>query len=114
MRAEFETMSRAFDAAAARLEALDAEARALDEAAAGAMQLYRQENAARRTTPAPAYFDAAPPAVKPGFDALAGAASMIDAARARLVEAQGQSARELERLLTDLDETTARLDGGEA
>ena len=55
-------MSKAYDAAARRMEALDAQARALDEAAAGAIQLYRQENAPARQSPAPPYFSAPPPA----------------------------------------------------
>src|SRR5690606_2819845 len=49
MRAEFEAMSKAFDAAALKMETLDAKARALDQAAADAIHLYRQENTALRT-----------------------------------------------------------------
>lgn len=113
MRAEFEAMSKAFDSAAMKMEALDARARALDEAAASAVHLYRQENAAARTSPAPAYFNTPPPAAGPALDALGGAAAMIDEARLRLSEAQAQSALSLEGLLADLDETTnRRVDGG--
>lgn len=112
MRAEFEAMNKAFDAAAVKMEALDAKARALDEAAAGAVHLYRQENAAARTSPAPAYFNSPPPAAGPALDALADAAAMIDDARARLAEAQAQSARSLEELLAELDEATNRHGGG--
>jgi len=112
MRAEFEAMSKAFDSAALKMEALDAKARALDQAAADAVHLYRQENAAARTTPAPAYFGAPPPAAGPALDALAGAAALIDDARARLAEAQVQSAAALEGLLSELDAATARLDAG--
>lgn len=108
MRAEFEAMSKAFDAAALKMETLDAKARALDDAAASAVHLYRQENAAARTSPAPAYFNSAPPAAGPALDALGGAASMIDEARARLAEAQAQSARSLEELLTELEDATNR------
>jgi hypothetical protein len=114
MRAEFEAMSKAFDAAAAKMETLDAKARALDEAAAGAVNLYRQENAALRTAPAPAYFGAPPPAAGPALDALSGAAALIDDARARLAEAQSQSAQALEGLLAELDEAAARLAAGSA
>lgn len=114
MRAEFEAMDKAFDAAALKIETLDAKARALDDAAAGAVHLYRQENAAARATPAPAYFGAPPPAAGPALDALAGAAAMIDDARQRLAEAQAQSAQALEGLLAELDEAVQRLDHGRA
>lgn len=114
MRAEFAAMNKAFDAAALKMELLDAKARALDEAAAGAVHLYRQENTALRTTPAPAYFSTAPPAAGPALDALANAAAMIDDARARLAEAQVQSAQALEGLLAELDAATHRLDTGPA
>ncbi|MGQ0533955.1 MAG: hypothetical protein ACT4OF_14880 [Caulobacteraceae bacterium] len=112
VRAELEAMSKAFDAAAMKMEALDAKARALDEAAAGAVHLYRQENAAARTSPAPAYFSTPPPAAGPALDALAGAAAMIDEARARLAEAQAQSAQALEELLAELDAATNRNSSG--
>jgi hypothetical protein len=114
MRAEFEAMNKAFDAAAVKMEAFDAKARALDEAAAGAFHLYRQENAAGRSGPAPAYFGEPPPAIGPALDALATAASMIDDSRARLAEAHSQSAQALEALLADLDEAARRLDAGAA
>ena len=114
MRAEFEAMNKAFDGAAVKMEQLDAKARALDDAAAAAIHLYRQENMAARTAPAPAYFSAAPPAAGPALDALATAAAMIDDARARLAEAQRQSAQALEHLLAELENATAQLDGGEA
>lgn len=109
MRAELEAMSKAFDAAAVKMETLDAKARALDDAAAEAVHLYRQENAAARATPAPAYFSVAPPAVGPALDALGPAAAMIDDARARLAEAQVQSAQALEGLIAELDDVTQRL-----
>ncbi len=110
MRAEYEAMSKAFDAAAAKMEVLDAKARALDDAAASAIHLYRQENLAARTAPAPSYFGAPPPAAGPPLDALAAAAAMIDTARALLTGAQAQSARSQEELLAELDAITARLD----
>ncbi len=109
MQAEFEAMSKAFDAAAIKMEALDAAARALDEAAAAAVLLYRQENTAARATPAPAYFSLPPPAVGPALDALGPAAALVDDARARLAEAQTQSAQALEGLIVELDDTTRRL-----
>lgn len=112
MRAEFEAMNKAFDAAAQKMEALDAKARALDQAAADAVHLYRQENAAARTAPAPGYFSSPPPAAGPALDALTGAGAMIDDARARLAEAQVQSAQALEGLLAELDQATAKLDQG--
>jgi hypothetical protein len=108
LRAEFEAMSKAFDSAAVKMETLDARARSLDEAAAGAVYLYRQENAAARATPAPAYFNTPPPAAGPALDALGGAAAMIDEARALLAEAQAQSARALDELLSELDEASNR------
>ncbi|MEZ6023122.1 MAG: hypothetical protein R3C16_06865 [Hyphomonadaceae bacterium] len=110
MRAEFEAMNKAFDAAAERMEALDAQTRALDEAGTAAVHLYRQENAAHRSTTAPPYFSAPPPAAGPALDALAGCAAMIDEARARLADAQAQSSQALEGLLSELDGATARLD----
>lgn len=114
MRAEFEAMKKAFDAASVKMETLDAKARALDDAAAGAIHLYRQENVAARTSPAPAYFGAPPPAAGPSLDALATSAAMIDEARARLAEAQAQSAQSLESLLVELDEATNRPASGGA
>jgi hypothetical protein len=112
MRAEYEAMKRAFDAAADKIEALDAQARALDQAAADAIHLYRQENAAARATPAPGYFGSPPPAAGPSLDALSAAAAMIEEAHARLLEAQVQSAQALEGLLAELDQTTTQLDQG--
>jgi len=114
MRAEFEAMHKAFDAAAMKMETLDGKARALDQAAADAIYLYRQENIALRTAPAPAYFGTPPPSVGPALDALGPAASMIDDARARIADAQSQSTRALEELLNDLDAATKRLDQGDA
>jgi hypothetical protein len=112
MRAEYEAMNKAFDAAAAKMATLDAKARALDQAAADAVHLYRQENTALRTAPAPAYFGSPPPAAGPALDALGGAAAMIDDARSRLADAQAQSARALEELLGELDAATKQLDQG--
>jgi hypothetical protein len=109
MRAEYEAMSRAFDESAAQMEALDAQARALDEVAAGAIHLYRQENAAARPTPAPAYFSVAPPMIGPSLDALAQCAAMIDDARARVQDAQRQSSAALESLVGELDQVTRDL-----
>lgn len=114
MRAEFEAMLKAFDTAAHKMEALDLKARALDQAAADAIHLYRQENAAARTTPAPGYFGSPPPAAGPTLDALGGAAAMVDEARARLAEGLVQSSAALEGLLAELDQTAAKLDQGRA
>ena len=114
MRTEFEAMNKAFDTASTRMEALDAKARALDQAAADAVHLYRQENTAARATPAPAYFGAPPPAAGPALDALAGAAALIDEARTRLSAAQMQSGAALEGLLAELEQATQRLDTGAA
>lgn len=113
MRAEYEAMNKMFDEAAERMETLDAQARALDDAAAAGVHLYRQENAAARETPAPAYFNAPPPAAGPSLDALAGCAALIDEARLRLAEATSQSSRALEELVRELDSATKQLDGGE-
>jgi len=112
MRAEFEAMSKAFDGAALKMETLDAKARALDDAAAAAIQLYRQENMATRTAPAPVYFSSEPPGAGPALDALGPSAAMLDEARARLTESQRQSAKALEDLLTELNSATTRLDTG--
>ncbi|MEZ5995522.1 MAG: hypothetical protein R3C25_07180 [Hyphomonadaceae bacterium] len=114
MRAEFDAMSKAFDEAAIKMEALDASARSLDDAAAGAVHLYRQENAAHRTTQAPSYFNAPPPAAGPPLDALEGAAALIDEARSRLAEAQTSAANALEQLLGELDDAAMENVGGDA
>lgn len=114
MRAEFQAMSKAFDGAAAKMEALDANARALDAAAAAAIHLYRQENIAARAAPAPLYFSAEPPSAGPALDALASSASMLDEARTKLTDSQRQSSQALEDLLAELNKATARLDAGEA
>lgn len=114
MRTAFEAMSRAFDAAAQEMDVFDAQARALDEAAAAAVHFYRQENLAARQTPAPSYFSTPPPAAGPALDALAGAAAMIDAARAQMIEAQTQSAAAQEGLLADLEDTVRKLDAAGA
>ena len=110
MRAEFAAMNKAFDEAAVKMETLDAQARAIDDAAAAGVHLYRQENVLMRTSPAPAYFSAPPPAPGPALDALQGCAQMIDEARARLSDAQAQSAQALTDLLAELEATTAQLD----
>lgn len=110
MRAEFEAMSKAFDTAAANIEALEANARALDDAATGAMHLYRQENLTARTTPAPAYFSIAPPAIGPSLDALGHSAEMIDDARTRIADAHTQMAEALNGLVAELDSVTKQLD----
>jgi hypothetical protein len=110
MRAEFAAMSKAFDSAALKMETLDGQARVLDDATAAAIHLYRQENIAARATPAPAYFNAPPPAAGPALDALQGCAQMIDDARARLSDAQAQSAQALVDLVAELEDATKRLD----
>lgn len=114
VRASFGAMSKAFDAAALRMEALDGEARAIDEAAAEAVHLYRRENAAARTAPAPAYFSTPPPEAGPALDALGACAALIDAARAQLAQAQRDSAAAQESLLAELEEAARRLDQGGA
>src|SRR5262249_3359423 len=114
MRAEFEAMTKAFDAGAQRMEMLDARARALDDAVAEAIQLYRQENAGARTTPAPAYFSAPPPAAGPALDALTTAAGMIDSARALVHDAQRLSAEALEALVNELDDAATKLEHTDA
>lgn len=114
MRAEFEAMSRVFDEAAQTMDTLDAQARALDEAAAGAIHLYRQENAAARKGPAPGYFSLAPPAAGVALDALGPAAAMLDAARAALAKAQAESAQAQQAMLSELEATAAKLDAAEA
>jgi hypothetical protein len=106
MRAELAAMNKAFDEASVKMEALDAQARALDDAAAAAVHLYRQENVLARETPAPAYFAAPPPAAGPSLDPLQTSAQMIDDARARLADAQAQSVQAQEGLLAELEAAT--------
>lgn len=113
MRAEFEAMNKAYDAAALSMQTLDGRARALDDAAAGAIHAYRQENIAARTAPAPAYFGAPPPSAGPALDALAECAAMIDDARARLNDAQARSAQAMEDLVNDLNALSRKLGAGD-
>lgn len=114
MRAEFTAMSKAYDEASVKMEALDAQARALDDAAAAAVHLYRQENTLARATPAPAYFSAPPPAAGPALDPLQGCGQMIDDARTRLSDAQAQSIQAQESLLAELEDATRQLDAAHA
>lgn len=113
-RGAVEAMQKAFDAAAQRMEALNAQARALDDVASAAAQLYRQANLAARTKPPPAYFAQPLPSLGARADLLAAAASMIDTAHAQLQEARGDANAGLSQLLAELEETTARLDGAAA
>jgi hypothetical protein len=113
MRAEFAAMNKAFDEASVKMEALDRQVRAIDDAAAEAVHLYRQENALARTSPAPAYFSAPPPKAGPSLDPMQGCAQLIDEARARLADAQAQSAQALVDLITELDDATAHLDAAD-
>lgn len=112
MRADYDAMSKAFDAGAAAIQSLDQETRAIDEAAQAAVTLYREENATRRRSPAPGYFADTPQLPEPAVDALASAALMIEEARAQLKEAHAQSAQALEALLQELEQAAARLDAG--
>lgn len=114
LQAEFEAMNKAFDAAAQKLGALDDQARALDGAVAAAVQLYRQENAAARGSPAPAYFGAPPPHAGPALDPLAQCAAMIDEARTTLADAHAKSAQALDALVQELEGAAKHLDHGEA
>ncbi|MEQ1617791.1 MAG: hypothetical protein ABL883_05555 [Terricaulis sp.] len=113
LQAEFEAMNKAFDAAAQKLGALDDQARALDGAVAAAVQLYRQENAAARGSPAPAYFGAPPPHAGPALDPLAQCGAIVDEARTTLAEAHAKSAQALEALVQELDAAAKHLDRGE-
>jgi hypothetical protein len=113
MRAEFAAMNKAFDEASVKMETLDAQARAIDDAAAAAVHLYRQENVLARTSPAPPYFSAPPPTAGPSLDPMQGCAQMIDEARTRLADAQAQSAQALVGLVAELDDATARLDAAD-
>lgn len=109
MRLGLEAMSAAFDAAAAQSRALDAEDRALCSAAAGAIRLYRQENAQARAGAQPAYFSAPPFDDTAPPDTLADAATILDNARQQLTQAQAEAARALENLLAAIDEATVKL-----
>jgi hypothetical protein len=113
MRKGFASMSRAFDEAAARVSALDAQARGLDDVAAQAIRLYRQENADARADAAPDYFSAPPaPSRDATDDPLANAAALTDEARARLGAAQAASAEALDALLSALEDSAAQLGRG--
>lgn len=110
MHAEVEAMAQAFDAAALRMEEIDADTRALDAAAASAIQAYRQENLAARTNPAPAYFAAAPPMGAQAPDSLQESAALLAGARARLHEAETALADSLKALHAELEAAQMRLD----
>jgi len=112
-RTEFAALNRVFDEAALTFERLDSEARALDEATAAAIHLYRQENTAGRRDPAPRYFATEPPAAGVPLDALAASAKIFDDARALMTEAQAEAQRALEALLSDLDRISAQLEASE-
>lgn len=114
MGAAFEAMNKAFNSAALEMERLDAQARALDEAAQDAVHLFRQENLAARTIPAPAYFSTPPPAIGPALDALAVCAAMIDAARARLKVGHADAAEARNGLQAEFDAVTKALDAAPA
>jgi hypothetical protein len=108
-------MSQAFDAGAARMHEFDAQARAIDDVAVQAIRLYRQENEAARTGPAPDYFAAPPsPPRSVSDDPLAQGAALIDEARGRLASAQAESAQASEALLNALEESAALLGPGAA
>lgn len=109
MRAAMTAMEAAYDEAAAAIGKLDADAARIEAAAQGAIALYRSENAAVRTAPAPRYF-AEPPLLAPPEDALRGCGALIAEARAALTAAQTQSAAGLEALLSELEAAQARLD----
>ena len=85
-RASAAAASAAFDKGALEIAALDMRRRELDALGAAALQLYREENAAARTTPPPSYFADSPPAPAPPEDVLTGPAALMDATRKQLTE----------------------------
>ncbi len=111
MRRAVESMSAAFDEDAAQSRALDAEDRALREAANGAIRLYRQENAQPRGGAQPAYFNAPALNETAPSDVLANAAAVLDGARTQLARAQAEAASALGDLLSAVDDAAAALDG---
>jgi hypothetical protein len=103
-------MNAAFDAAGLELEALNGAEAQLDALEEAAVRVYREENLAARTTPAPAHFSLWP---RGGVasDPLAGAAAMIEAARANAQDTQKRGAAALAGLAEALEAAVRRLDG---
>jgi hypothetical protein len=110
-RADMGAMSAAFDEGAHEAQALEARERGVGELCAAALKLYRDENLAARKTPAPAHFSAQPSAPATRTDSLAGAAALIDAARAVLVEAERAHGAALNDIDAAREQALARLSG---
>ena len=116
--ADMETRTRAgrdaYDAASARLQAIDSANSRAAETGAALIQFYRRENlAARNGTAAPAYFSETPPVQIAFSDALSRAADMRLEAERALAAAQRAVANEMEQLAAELEAHSAKLDGRE-
>jgi hypothetical protein len=110
-RADMSAMSSAFDDGAREAQELEARERGVEELCAAALKLYRDENLTARKTPAPAHFSAQPSAPTTRTDSLAGAAALIDAARAVLVEAERAHGAALHDVDAAREQALARLSG---
>ncbi len=112
MRAALAPARAAYDEATGAMADLDQRLRRTCETGNTLIQLYRRENLAARTAPAPAYFAEAPPFAAPPDNALAPAADLILEARRRTEEAQTKAAAALSALTEELGQTADSLHGG--
>ncbi len=110
LRAQIALMTKTFDEAALRLGGLDAEHARLGALKVEAIELYRRENSAARTTPPPAYFAHPVGGPGPAPDVLAAAAARLDEAHARAQDAQARASAALEGLGAALEDASRRLD----
>jgi hypothetical protein len=83
----------------------------VEELCAAALKLYRDENLTARKTPAPAHFSGPQYSAAARADVLAGAAALIDAARAVLVEAERAHGAALHDVDAAREQALARLSG---
>jgi hypothetical protein len=100
-----------FDAAAARIADIDGKLRAIAATQLALVALYRQENVAHRTTPAPRAFLLSPTQPTEPPDVLSAAGARIEEAKASFAAVQSSANREIGDLLRALSETQARLEG---
>jgi hypothetical protein len=99
-----------YDEACADLQAMEAETRRADDAAAGAIEIYRRERLAHSNGHEPPVFATLPPSA-PFTDALARAADVRLAAEQEIAAMQAQATAKLEELSRELDAISARLEG---
>ncbi|MGE0044235.1 MAG: hypothetical protein AB7J28_14675 [Hyphomonadaceae bacterium] len=111
MRERVGEMRTTYDEAAADIGIIDAKARRLADEAASLIHLYRQENAAARAAPAPAYFADPPATHAQTEDALVTLGRMLDEAQSALAAAQTRASAALDDLARQMEAISARLYG---